>query len=105
MKAHFAAGSIALLAAASLGFGQQADALQQQLQQLKQQYIDTTHELEQRIAALEKQIAEQKQDSSKSISASELAAEHAAKAIVRGSEGVDAFQGKLPSEPTYDLLR
>jgi uncharacterized protein HemX len=39
--------------------GQQTDQLQQQLQQLKQQYDATTHDLEQRIAALEHQIKEQ----------------------------------------------
>ena len=40
--------------------GQQIDPLQQQLQQLKQQYEATTHDLEQRIAALEQQIEKEK---------------------------------------------
>ena len=40
--------------------GQQTDSLDQQLQQLKQQYLQTTRDLEQRIAALEKQIQDQK---------------------------------------------
>src|ERR1700726_918137 len=41
--------------------GQQTDQLQQQLQQLKQQYDATTHDLEQRIAALEQQIKDEKE--------------------------------------------
>jgi maltoporin len=105
MKTNLAACSIAVFAAASLSFGQQSDTLQQQLQQLKQQYIDSTRELEQRIAALEKQIAEQKQTPAKTISAAELAVEQGAKAVAGQSQGIDTFQGKLPSEPTYDLLR
>src|SRR6266566_1758802 len=39
---------------------QQTDPLLDQLQQLKQQYADTTRALEQRIAALERQIEQQK---------------------------------------------
>ena len=105
MKANLATYSIAALVAASSGLAQQLDPLQQQLQQLKQQYIDTTRELEQRIAALEKQIAEQKQAPAGTISATELAAEHAVKAISSEFQAMDTFQGKLPSEPTYDLLR
>src|SRR6516164_2946162 len=98
--------------------GQQADQLQQQLQQLKQQYDATTRELEQRIAALEQQIQKQKEKEQEekvarektkegTISAVELAAEHAAqKAVTGGSGDVGAqYQGQLPSEPTYDLLR
>src|SRR5262249_36126661 len=38
------------------------------------------------------------------VSTTELAAEKAAKAVI-GSQGMDEFQGKLPSEPSYDLLR
>src|SRR5271154_6719214 len=41
--------------------GQAADQLQQQLQQLKQQYEATTRDLEQRITALEQQIEIEKQ--------------------------------------------
>jgi TolA-binding protein len=52
--------------------GQQSDQLQQQLQQLKEQYNTTTRDLEQRIAALEQQIKEQKEAKEKqgTISAS-----------------------------------
>src|SRR4030095_5924821 len=98
--------------------GRQTNQLQQQLQQLKQQYDATTHDLEQRISALEQQIEKQKEkekeekearESSKEeiISAAELAAQGAAKNAVLGqSDQVGAkFQGQLPSEPSYDLLR
>jgi maltoporin len=101
---------------------QPADQLQQQLQQLKQQYDTTTRDLEQRISALEQQIEKQKEkekekekeekeahEKSKqgTISAAELAAQKAAeKAVLGESDQVGAkFQGQLPSEPTYDLLR
>src|SRR6516165_6735356 len=97
---------------------QQPEDLQQQLQQLKQQYDATTHDLEQRIAALEQQIEKQKQKEKEekearektkegTISAVGLAAEQAAqKAATGGSGDVGAqYQGQLPSEPTYDLLR
>lgn len=85
--------------------------MEQQLQQLKQQYQETTHNLEQRIAALEQQIEKQKEDNAKAtqrtVSAVELGAEDAIQEAVLGaSSQVGAkFQGQLPSEPTYDLLR
>ena len=90
---------------------QQADNLEQQLQQLKQQYDQTTRDMEQRIATLEQQIQKQKDESEKTkqgtISAAELAAQQAAQSAVLGeSEQVGAqYQGQLPQEPTYDLLR
>ena len=93
----------------------QTQDLEQQLQQLKQQYEETTQNLQQRIAALEKliqneaQIQKQKEEQTKAgaVSAVELAAKKAAQDAVQGqSEDVGAkFQGDLPSEPTYDLLR
>src|SRR6266496_2013297 len=91
--------------------GQQADQLQQQLQQLKQQYDTTTRDLEQRIATLEREIEKQKEATAKereaTVSASQLAAEQAAKKVLfGGSDQVGAkFQGAVASEPTYDLLR
>jgi maltoporin len=109
-------GLIALLGAAALTsraqepVAQQND-LQEQLQQLKQQYEQTTREMQQRIASLEQQIAEQKANTEKAkqgaVSSVELAAEQAAqKAALGQSDQVGAkFQGQLPSEPTYDLLR
>jgi maltoporin len=90
---------------------QKPDDLQKQLQQLKQQYDATTHDLEQRMAALEQQIQKQKEASEKAkegtVSAIELAAQQAAeKAVLGESNQVGAkYQGQLPSEPTYDLLR
>jgi len=108
---------VALLAASALpSLAQQPptpkpDDLQKQLEQLKQQYDATTHDLEQRIAALEQQIQKQKEPSEKTkegtVSAVELAAQHAAeKAVLGQSDQVGAkYQGQLASEPTYDLLR
>src|ERR1700693_5305286 len=103
-------GAAALTSRAQEPVAQQND-LQEQLQQLKQQYEQTTREMQQRIATLEQQIAEQKANSEKAkqgtVSAVELAAEQAAqKAALGDSDQVGAkFQGQLPSEPTYDLLR
>src|SRR5258707_1057710 len=108
---------VALIAASALpSLAQQPptprpDDLQKQLEQLKQQYDATTHDLEQRIAALEQQIQKQKEASEKTkegtVSAVELAAQQAAeKAVLGQSDQVGAkYQGQLPSEPTYDLLR
>jgi maltoporin len=90
---------------------QQSSDLQKQLEQLKQQYDASTRDLQQRIAALEQQIQKQKEEGEKTkegtISAAELAAEKAAQNTVLGeSNQVGAkFQGQVPSEPTYDLLR
>ena len=88
----------------------QTEDLQKQLEELKQQYVATTRDLEQRIAGLEQQIQKQKEAGEKAkegvISAAELAAEQAAKKAALGqSDQVGAkYQGDLASEPTYDLL-
>jgi maltoporin len=109
----------ALVAAGALpSFAQQPDDLQKQLEQLKQQYDATTRDLQQRIAALEQEIEKEKEVREKqkeasektkegTVSAVELAAQQAAKSAALGeSNEVGAkFQGQLPSEPTYDLLR
>src|SRR6266568_2597815 len=107
---------VALIAASALpSLAQQPptpkpDDLQKQLEQLKQQYDATTHDLEQRIAALEQQIQKQKEAGEKAkegtVSAVQLAAQQAAEKAVRGqSDQVGAkYQGQVPSEPTYDLL-
>ncbi len=98
------------LAAVWPASAQQSPDLQEQLQQLKQLYEQTTRDLERRIAALEQQIEKEKEANQKAkegtISAAELAAEHAAnKAIHGNSDQVGAkFQGQIPSEPTYDFL-
>jgi len=96
----------------------QSDDLQQQLQQLKQQYEQTTKDLQQRIAVLEQQIEQQqvaaannkekaKNEDEATVSAAELAAENAVKKVLFGGSGkVGAqYQGQLSSRPTYDLLQ
>jgi maltoporin len=88
---------------------QQADDLQKQLQQLKQQYEQTTRELQERIVALEQQIKKETEDKQKPkkegvISAAELAAEEAKKAAL-GGQTKQSLQGQLPSAPTYEFLR
>src|SRR5262249_6964415 len=101
-----------LPASAQEGGGVKAEDLQKQLQNLKQQYEATTHELEQRIAALESQIQKQKQAIEKAQQGTtttatvEQVAQEAIEQTVRGqSSQVGAiFQGQIPSEPTYDLL-
>jgi maltoporin len=106
-------GCLAMIVFAVLSAaGQQVDhnQLEEQLQQLKQQYETTTHDLEQRIAALEQQIEKGKEANAKAqagtISAVELAAHQAETAVLGESDQVGGkFQGQLPSEPTYDLLR
>ena len=101
--------------------GQQADSLDLQLQQLKQQYLQTTRDLEQRIAALEKQIQDQKKhpgetDPGTGGGQSQRGncfgwriwrpTEAAKKALLGLSGQVGAqYQGKVASEPTYDLLQ
>ena len=88
---------------------QQSDQLEQQLKELKQEYEATTQALQLRMATLEQQIESQKEAAEKTkaatVSAADLAAERAAKAVLGKSEQVAKFQGDLPSEPTYDLLR
>jgi maltoporin len=94
--------------------GQQPEPLEQQLQELKQQYVDTTRMLEQRIALLESQIEKEKKEKETrantkpgTVSAAELAAQGAAQQAVlgRSDQGGVSYQGQLPSEPTYDLIK
>src|SRR5258706_7986054 len=102
--------AVILLEVASTS-AQQANNLQQQLQELKKQYEQTTQDMQQRIAALEQQIENQNQAAAKeksaTVSAAELAAQTAVKKALYGdSDGASAkFQGQLPSQPTYDLLQ
>jgi maltoporin len=90
---------------------QEGDPIQKQLEELKQEYAATTQAFELRIAALELQIANQKEASEKAkertVSTVDLAVKNAAKQLVLGESGqVGAqFQGQVPSEPTYDLLK
>src|SRR5689334_25187358 len=88
---------------------QTSTPLEQQLQELKQQYAETTRAMEQRIAALEQQIEKGKAAAATpkegTISATELAKEAAEKTVSPHSDQVGAnFQGAVPSEPSYDLL-
>jgi len=97
---------------------QQGGDLQQQVQQLKQQYEQTTKDLQQRIAGLEQQIQKQndaaaqpkepaKPSDQATVSATELAAENAVKKVLFGnSDKVGAqYQGQIPTVPTYDQLQ
>ena len=90
---------------------QQADELQNQLQQLKQQYEQTTRELQDRIAALEQQIknvneANQNHPAKEGVGSAVLsAAQEATKDALGQSNQNQTLQGQLPSAPTYELLR
>src|SRR5215813_8068367 len=111
-------GAVVLISLETLPASAQSDDLQQQLQQLKQQYEQTTKDLQQRIAVLEQQIEQQqvaaannkekaKNEDEATVSAAELAAETAVKKVLFGGSGkVGAqYQGQLSSRPTYDLLQ
>jgi maltoporin len=93
---------------------------EQQLQQLKQQLELTSRELEQRISALEQQLEAERAMKQEdrviggqqagmqqgSISANAVVQEKARTSLLSQSNQVGAkFQGQLPSEPSYDLLR
>ena len=87
--------------------GQQTDDVQKQIQQLKQQYEQTTRELQERIAALEQQL--KKEGEAKESPARKegvvSAVEQAAQVAFGQKEKEQTLQGQLPSAPTYDLLR
>src|SRR5262247_3651394 len=97
---------------------QQGGDLQQQLQELRQQYEQTTKDLRQRIAVLEQQLQKQNEVAAQdkgeatasdeaTVSAAELAAENAVRKVLFGNASkVGAqYQGQIPSIPTYDLLQ
>src|SRR5215469_6366524 len=122
MRGTFNANGIALAVVVgllpTLAGAQQDGGLDQQLHDLKQQYEQTTKDMQQRIAALEQQIqkqnevAEQRKAPTKTsdeatVSAAELAAENAVRKVLFGSsDKVGAqYQGQVPSTPTYDLLQ
>src|SRR5215469_13940112 len=101
---------------------QQTEELKKQLEQIKQQYIASTQDLENRIAALERQI-EQQQANDKvqpqgeqaakkgPVVSVEQAAQQAAEQAVEGALSKRAdqvgakFQGQVPLQPTYDELQ
>ena len=102
-----AAITVVLVISAS---AQQAEDLQQQLQDLKRQYEETAQQMQSRIAALEQQIEAEKENRKETkeatVSAAQLAQEAAKRIILGQSDQVGAnYQGAVPSEPMYDLLR
>jgi maltoporin len=95
-----------------------AQDTEQQLQQLKEQFEATTKLFEARISTLEQQLeAEKDANKLKTASAEQTVplpikpavmgiSEKPQKALFNESNEVGAkFQGQVPSEPTYDLLR
>src|SRR6185436_9546988 len=89
---------------------QQNDDVQKQIQQLKQQYEQTTLELQERIAALEQQLKKEavtRVDPPKKqpVSEVELAVRDAAKVALGQSKENQSLQGQVPATPTYDQLR
>ena len=103
--------AVMLMSLGVLPASAQSNDLQKELEQLKRQYDQTTHDLEQRISVLEQQIAEQQSRTQTptegTVSAVELAAQQATEGAVTGeSNQVGAkFQGQIAQEPTYDFLR
>jgi maltoporin len=101
-----AAGAAALAFPAA---AQQPDDLQKQLEQLKQQYEQTTSNFQQRIASLEQQIQKQQEESEKAkqgiVSAAALAAQQTAKKNALADQVGAVYQGDIPSDLQYDLLR
>jgi maltoporin len=101
---------VLILYAAFSAHAQQTDDVQKQIEQLKQQYEQTTRELRERIAALEQQLKTEgatKADPPGKQVASGLgnALEDAAKTALGQSKEKQALQGQVPAAPTYDQLR
>src|SRR5215813_7780826 len=99
-----------LLAVVWPGHAQQTDEVQKQIQQLKQQYEQTTRELQDRIAALEQQLKKEaatREDPPKKQPVSDVgrAVQDAAKVALGQSKENQALQGQVPAAPTYDQLR
>src|SRR4030095_5978426 len=89
---------------------QQTEDVQKQIQQLKQQYEQTTSELQEQIIALEQQLKKEaapKEDPPKKqpLSDVELAVQDAAKVALGQSKENPSLQGQVPAAPTYDQLR
>ena len=94
---------------------QQSSDLQGELQQLRQQYEQTTRDLLQRISALEHQVEDQKaaaaseeksatqQEKSSVVSTGRTGGRTGHPRPIRPDRR--EVPGQLPSEPTYDLLR
>ena len=106
-----------IMSTSSFVYGQDTE---KQLQQLKEQLETTTKQMEERISAVEQQLEKEKEiREQKAVSGEQVAAvkqsaqgpvvqvlEKSQKALLGDSNNIGAkFQGQLPSEPTYDLLR
>src|SRR5512132_3429558 len=103
-------GIAGLLFTVAIAGAQSPAQLEQQLQELKQHYAETTRAMEQRIAALEQQIQTQRAAAGSpkegTVSVAELATQAAERTASAHSDQVGSkFQGAVPSAPTYDLLR
>jgi maltoporin len=87
--------------------GQQTDEVQKQIQQLKQQYEQTTRELQERIAALEQQQKKESEirENPPKKEGVVSAVEDAAKVAFGQSKENQGRQGQVPATPTYDQLR
>src|SRR5689334_9898517 len=93
---------VTILSAVLCVHAQQTDDVQKQIQQLKQQYEQTTRELQERIAALEQQLKNQettKEDPPKKQAASAVAVavQDAANAALGQSKENQALQGHVPA--------
>src|SRR6187200_132888 len=78
---------------------QDANDLQQQLQELRQRYEQMSQELQRQIATLEQEIQKQKEATAETKN-------EVQRALFGDSRNVGSqFQGQVPSRPTYDLLQ
>jgi maltoporin len=106
----FAAILALVLSVVACAHAQQADDVQKQIQQLKEQYERTTRELQERIAALEEQQKKEeatKADQSEKQTGSGVAGalQDAATVALGQSKEKQSSQGTVPAAPTYDQLR
>ena len=87
--------------------GQQTDDVQKQVQQLKQQYEQTTRELQDRIANLEQQLKKEGEARENPVRRGGVvsAVEQAVQVASGQDKKEQTLQGQVPSAPTYDYLR
>ena len=86
---------------------QQTDEVQKQIQQLKQQYEQTTRELQERIAALEQQLKKENEGRQNATEKTGVvsAVDRAAQVAFGQDQKQQPLQGQLPAAPTYESLR
>ena len=86
---------------------QQTDEVQKQIQQLKQQYEQTTRELQERIAALEQQLKKENEARQNPTEKTGVvsAVDRAAQVAFGQDQKQQPLQGQLPAAPTYESLR